>query len=522
MTTSSPRAIRISIHAMGGEGGGVLADWLVDLGEQNGHIAQLTSVPGVAQRTGATFYYIELFPKAGLGGADAPVLALMPVPGDVDLVIASELMEAGRAIQRGLVTPDRTTLIASTNRVYAMTERVEMGDGRVNEAKLLEACQLAAKRLVVFDMAEVAAKSGSVISAVMFGAVAGAGVLPFEREAYIATIARGGVGVAASTKAFDAAYAAARGPVPSAATVPQAAATTETPWPPALAQAFDASVLALPAAVQEIAREGVRRLCDYQDPAYAREYLARLARICEIDRQRPASSFRLSRETARYLALAMSYEDTIRVAELKTRRDRFARVADEVGVRDGQVLEVREYLHPRLQEIAESVPAPIGRFLLRNGLARGLVNSLTTSGKTVATTSLRGFLLLYGVSAMKPYRRSTLRYSEEQASIERWLDDVRAFAASNYDLACEIVECRNLIKGYGDTLERGRRNYDAIVTLARGEMATPAIDRAVATLRTAALADDSGAKLKAAIARFSQAPATPADTPPHQANAAAS
>src|SRR5215218_11181137 len=119
---SPPRAIRIAVLAMGGEGGGVLADWIVDLGEHNGYVAQMTSVPGVAQRTGATIYYIELFPRGAIppDGA-APVLALMPVPGDVDVVICSELMEAARAIQRGFVTPDRTTLVASTHRVYAMT-----------------------------------------------------------------------------------------------------------------------------------------------------------------------------------------------------------------------------------------------------------------------------------------------------------------------------------------------------------------------------------------------------------------
>ena len=48
--------IKIAVLAMGGEGGGVLADWIVDLGEANGYIAQTTSVPGVAQRTGATIY----------------------------------------------------------------------------------------------------------------------------------------------------------------------------------------------------------------------------------------------------------------------------------------------------------------------------------------------------------------------------------------------------------------------------------------------------------------------------------
>ena len=70
-------------------------------------------MPGVAQRTGATIYYIEMAPPSD--GSHA-VFALMPTPGDVDVVLAAELMEAGRSVLRGLVTPDRTTLIASTHR----------------------------------------------------------------------------------------------------------------------------------------------------------------------------------------------------------------------------------------------------------------------------------------------------------------------------------------------------------------------------------------------------------------------
>src|SRR5438874_10002283 len=113
------RPITIAVVALGGEGGGVLADWIVDLAEHGGYLAQATSVPGVAQRTGATIYYVELFPRADAEAAGlAPVLALMPMPGDVDIVLASELMEAARAVQRGLVTPERTTLIASTHRVW--------------------------------------------------------------------------------------------------------------------------------------------------------------------------------------------------------------------------------------------------------------------------------------------------------------------------------------------------------------------------------------------------------------------
>src|SRR5437588_7141434 len=212
---------------MGGEGGGVLADWLIDLAEHNHYIAQLTSVPGVAQRTGATIYYLEIFPRAGLtSAAQEPVLALMPTPGDVDIVIASELMEAGRAIQRGLITPDRTTLIASTNRVLAMTEKIAMADGRVDPEKLVEACRAAAKTMHAFDMAALAEATGSVISAVLFGAIAGAGVLPFPRQAFEGAIRRGGKGIQASLAAFTAGFEAATA---GAATVKTPAANLPPP-----------------------------------------------------------------------------------------------------------------------------------------------------------------------------------------------------------------------------------------------------------------------------------------------------
>src|SRR5215468_7579009 len=103
------RPTSIAVLAMGGQGGGVLVDWMVALGESQGWIAQSTSVPGVAQRTGATIYYIELIrPRAG---RPDPVLALMPVPGEVDIVIAAELMEAGRSMLRGLAAQHCTTLI---------------------------------------------------------------------------------------------------------------------------------------------------------------------------------------------------------------------------------------------------------------------------------------------------------------------------------------------------------------------------------------------------------------------------
>ncbi|HMI57042.1 MAG TPA: indolepyruvate oxidoreductase subunit beta family protein, partial [Gemmatimonadaceae bacterium] len=210
--TKSPAAITVAILAMGGEGGGVLADWLVDMAENAGCFAQKTSVPGVAQRTGSTIYYCEIFPEeaARAAGNREPVLALMPVPGELDVVIASELMECGRAVQRGLVTPERTTLIASTHRVYSMSERTHIGDGRVDATQFIDAGKAAARIFVRQDFFRLAQESGSVISAPLFGALAATGALPFSRTQYEEAIRRSGVGVEASLAAFATGFAAAQ------------------------------------------------------------------------------------------------------------------------------------------------------------------------------------------------------------------------------------------------------------------------------------------------------------------------
>ena len=500
---SGVQPIKIAILAMGGEGGGVLADWIVDLGEHNGHIAQTTSVPGVAQRTGATIYYVELYPKAQAerdGGA--PVLALMPLPGDVDVVLASELMEAGRAVQRGLVTPDRTTLIASTHRVYSIAEKTALGDGRVDGEQLISHARTAAKRFVRFDMAQAADDAGSVISAVLFGALAGTGVLPFPRAQFEATIERGGVGVKASLKAFQAACSRAGADADAVAIAIPAAASTITEPRDARVRALLARVAdGFPADAKAVLVEGVRRLIDYQDPAYAELYLDRLARIAQLP---AADEPLLLQETARHLALWMSYEDTVRVAELKTRATRFERVRDEARVSDEQLLAINEYMHPRLQEICETLPAGLGRWLEGSGWPRRLVERFTRKGRVITTSSLRGFMMLYLLAGMKRWRRSSLRYAVETPRIEQWLEQIAQAAAINPRLAVEVAQCQRLVKGYSDTHARGLRNFETLMAATRraGAALAPATLR---ELRDAALADEHGDKLRATLARHALA-----------------
>jgi indolepyruvate ferredoxin oxidoreductase beta subunit len=494
--------IKIAILAMGGEGGGVLADWIVDLGEHNGHIAQTTSVPGVAQRTGATIYYVELYPKAQAERDGAtPVLALMPLPGDVDVVLASELMEAGRAVQRGLVTPERTTLVASTHRVYSIAEKTALGDGRVDSEQLLAHAQAAAKRFVRFDMAQAAESAGSVISAVLFGALAGTGVLPFSRAQFEATIERGGVGVKPSLTAFAAAHArAAAEPESATAVALPAAPVSVVPRDPHVRALLD-RVAGFPFAAKGVLVEGVRRLVDYQDPDYAGLYLDRLARVAQLPDDGDAL---LLNETARHLALWMSYEDTVRVAELKTRATRFERVRDEVRVADDQLLAINEYMHPRLQEICETLPAGLGRWLEGSGWPRRLVERFTRKGRVITTSSLRGFLMLYLLAGMKRWRRSSLRFAAETQRIEHWLAQIAQAAAINPRLAVEVAQCQRLVKGYSDTHARGLRNFEAVMAAVQRAGATLA-PATLRELRDAALADEHGDKLRATLARHALA-----------------
>ncbi|MFT4246929.1 MAG: indolepyruvate oxidoreductase subunit beta family protein [Pseudomonas sp.] len=489
--------IKIAILAMGGEGGGVLADWIVDLGEENGWFAQTTSVPGVAQRTGATIYYVELFPGADAPGARAPVLAQAPMPGDVDIVLASELMEAGRAVQRGFVSADRTTLVASTHRVYSIAEKSAMGDGRVDSEALLRRAEHSARRFICFDMAEAAERTGSVVSAVLFGALCGAGVLPFERRQFEQTIERGGVGVKPSLKAFELGHRQA-GEAPSAVAAPPPAVPVVTPAPrdPAVAALVERA-RRLPAGVTEIAIEGVRRLIDYQDPGYAGLYLDRLDALAAAP---GGGQPRLLRESARHLALWMSYEDTIRVADLKTRGSRFERVRAEVHSKDEQVLQIEEFMHPRIEEVCETLPAALGRWLARPHALHRLVARFTREGRIVGTSTLGGFLLLYILARWGRWRRCTLRYQLENARIEDWLRRVHALAATHPALALETAQCQRLVKGYGDTHARGLRNYATLMAVLDRHAATlsPATLR---ELREAALADEHGNRLREHLQR---------------------
>jgi indolepyruvate ferredoxin oxidoreductase beta subunit len=476
----------VVIAALGGQGGGVLADWIARAAENAGWIAQTTSVPGVAQRTGTTIYYVEVAPPSD----PEPVLALMPVPGDVDVAIGAELMEAGRAILRGFVTPDRTTLIASTHRVYGITEKSAMGDGVADGNAVLNAAHASARYTLAFDMQELADKCGAGISSVLLGALAASGVLPFGRAHYEKAIREYDVAVDRNVAGFAAAMAHANTTLPTEKQLPQ----PTVPTTPAGRRLDERVRNTFPAHLHGLIVAGCARLLDYQDAAYATLYLDRLARIASIDTQAAPAGAQsaLTSATARYLSLWMTYEDTYRVAELKTRAARFRRFRGEVRADRDQIVHVTEYMHPRWQELCESIPTSVGRRLARSRTARRMFEPLVRKGRHIPTTKLRGFLPLWVLARLGRFRRGTWRYAIEQERIDAWLELVAHLATQDYSLAVEIAECQRLVKGYGETHERGmqsfRRILDAIDDLRR--LSNPA--DSVRKLRTAALADEDG------------------------------
>ena len=210
ISPTADRPFTIAIVALGGQGGGVLTGWLVDTAERNGYLAQSTYVAGVAQRTGTTVYCVELYSKeqADRQGR-APVFTPYPVPGDVDLVIAGEMAETGRAMQKGFVTPNCTTLIASSHRVYSITEKEVPDNGILDQAPIAELASKIARKFVCFDMEAAAQETDSIISAVMLGAVAASDVLPFSRGDYEQTIGATGRSVEQNLAGFDAGFTGA-------------------------------------------------------------------------------------------------------------------------------------------------------------------------------------------------------------------------------------------------------------------------------------------------------------------------
>ena len=455
--------LRIAIAALGGQGGGVLSGWLVDAARAAGWRAQATSIPGVSQRTGATTYYVELAPPEAVVPRWVPALA--PVPGEVDVLVGGELIEMARMIERGMSSPEATTIVASTHRQLTTHEKMSGADGRFDSGRAIAAARALAKHAVLVDLDAIRVRHRSVISAALFGALAGAGVLPFDDDACREAIRAGGANAAASLAAFDEAASAVRGPAEARAAPERADPRAATQ----LASGLEAMIAALPAEVGPLAREGAAALVDFQGPRYARTMLRRIARVAEAETAAPAATGRgpwpVTSEAAARLVAWMRYDDLVRVADLKTRASRFERIRKEAGVGPDAPLAVYDFFSPGAGELAAILPRPIGAWLERRAERS---TPRPHRGLRWPTSSLAGTLALRAVAALRALRPWSLRYAREMRAIDTWLDAVVAALAPGptahaAGAALELARLPRLVRGYGETQLSARSAFERIL-----------------------------------------------------------
>ncbi len=507
---SDVRPVTVLISALGGEGGGLMTDWILAAAREHNLVCQATSVPGVAQRTGATTYYIEVFNQKLEPGKPEPVMALYPQAGDIDMMVASELAEASRACQNGFVTPDRTTLITSTHRFYLLDEKMGMADSRLDVERLENAARKMAKHVVAADFARAARDAGTVINAVLLGAIAGAGLLPMPVESFERAIKGEGKGAEASLRGFYYGLSVARGEVVELQ--PRVRAFAPKAEAPIVSDTLetlrDRIVRDFPPMTHEIVMEGTARTFDYQDIDYARLYLDRLGPVLAAERA-AKGDFVTTRETARYLALWMAYEDVIRVAQIKTRLERVERARGGAGGKPEQTVIITEFLKPGLDEFCSLLPSFAARPLLAWADRTGRRDSFNV-GLHLRTSTIFGFIMLRAMAGMKFWRRRGHRFSVEQALMTRWLAAVEAATTREPSLGREVAECGRLIKGYSDTHRRAQRNFirlmdtvvDPALATSNGADYYMNVAAALATARKAALADPEGDALNTTLAKL--------------------
>jgi len=265
-----------------------------------------------------------------------------------------------------------------------------------------------------------------------------------------------------------------------------------------------------PEPVREMFTLGHQRLVEYQDRDYADLYAKRLQSVLAAEREadpQGANAFAITREMARWLALWMAFDDIVRVADLKSRGSRWQRVQREVKPADADLLKVYDHFKPGVPEFAALLPGGLAT-RLRNWDRRRVA-----AGKTawalplkVGTHTVGGMLALRALAGLKWLRVRGSRFALEQRMLTKWLDGVVQGTRRGWALGHEIALCGRLIKGYGATNERGKDNLLHVLDHLAVLPDPGAAAKAIAIARAAALADDAGKALDAALVQHGAPP----------------
>ncbi len=479
----SSELLKILIPAVGGQGGGVLTEWFVQAFFLEGFEVQGIGLPGLSQRGGSTVYYLEAHPKINSDEKQI-IFSQYPVPGDVDVILAQEFLELGRVLEQGYGS-DKTTIVTSTHRIYSTLEKMPISSGIFSDENLRKLAINFSSKFIGFNALDIAKENGMDelgVNAILFGALGASDTLPISEATYLKAIEQAGVAVGSNIKAFRIGWDLIK-----SGKYTEQKAKPQQKWEEFIkerVEKLDAGSgqeyikliseieSQYPPRLWEILAEALFRLIDYQDVWYTKKYLRELQRIYDIDREMKGG-FKLTELFAKNLALWMSYEDGIRVADLKIRPERFKRIKEEMRLRDDQMFRVTDYLKPDAEEVYGLLPnllvAPIVRFT-ETDLFRSFwpESKKLTVGQKPITTSFSGFLRLWLVTKLKFMRPYSYRYHKEHSLIKKYKSNVEKFARLNYELGCLVAKSAEMIKGYGGVRRRSmdafKRFLDNIIT----------------------------------------------------------
>ena len=449
---SDYKTISILITALGGEGGGTLMNWIIDSARSQKLFVQGTSVPGVAQRTGSTSYYIEICDR-NFHNEKEPILSLYPKPGRVDIVIASELLEAARVLERGYINPDRTTLITSSSRTYTNLEKSHLSDGRFNHEKIINACKKMSKNFICLDLNSMAIEHSTIVSATMFGALAGAGVLPWKKDIY-EDIFQDNIFGKNSLSGFNFAYQQVQ-------SISDNTLLSKTNINLNNDRKINNINESLSDEFLSIINLGKERCTDYQNNKYSELFMKRVNKLMSVIDKNDPKVISIAENIVRRLALWMTYEDIPRVAQLKIKPDRFIKIKDEINLKKNQILFVQDIFKPGLNEIGAMLPNKLGRWFIRNKKISSLL-PFVGKGMKVNSSKISGFLILKILSSFRLIRPISLRYKEEQNNIDKWIDNIIISLSHSISFSEGLADMPQILKGYGDTWDRGIKKYNKI------------------------------------------------------------
>jgi indolepyruvate ferredoxin oxidoreductase beta subunit len=456
----------VILAAVGGQGGGVLTEWIVTAAQLAGHTAQSISMPGMSQRGGATNLYLEIAVHDDASGTGPVVFSQYPFPGQVDVVVSQEYLELGRVLQGGY-TSERTTVVGSSHRLFAVTEKLPLWGGRTESEALNELGRTFSGAFVVFDALDLARQKGMdelAVNAILLGALAASRALPISSEVYQRAVRDTGIGVEPNLAAYTVGFAFVdtgghlvsreKRELSPSELVQANAGRLHPSQREAYHRLVARAAKDYPGQLQDVLDEALFQLTDYQGADYAARLLEH---VDQVRAWEPPGGIELTRELVKHLTPLLTYEDVIRVAALKTEPQRFVKIRQDFNVKQGDVYLVRDFFDPDLEELYGILPNSLVKLFARpREYTEGVVETQTTLPFKTNVQSVVGAFPMWLLQRFRPLRQKSFRYELEMRFVAKYLGWVKEFAAVDYKLGCLAARTGQMVKGYGRVRRRTR------------------------------------------------------------------